>query len=53
MTLNFSPGCGGQKNPFYRNLPKYRNLDQVLNKLELTTHIRFVQDGRAIEVFAE
>lgn len=38
---------------FTGNLPKYRNLDQVLNKLELTTHIRFVQDGRAIEVFAE
>ena len=27
---------------FTGNLPKYRNLDQVLNKLELTTHIRFV-----------
>lgn len=38
---------------FTGNLPKYRNLDQVLNKLELTTHIRFVQNGRAIEVFAE
>ena len=38
---------------FTGNLPKYRNLDQVLNKLELTTHIRFVQNGRAIEVFTE
>ncbi len=38
---------------FTGNLPKYRELEQVLNKLELTTHIRFVQDGRVIEVFAE
>ena len=38
---------------FFLRDAEVRNLDQVLNKLELTTHIRFVQNGRAIEVFAE
>lgn len=38
---------------FTGNLPKYKNLEQVLDKLELTTHIRFERNGRTIEVFAE
>lgn len=38
---------------FTGNLPKYNDLEQVLGKLELTTHIRFVRNGRTIEVFAE
>ena len=38
---------------FTGNLPKYKDLEQVLDKLELTTHIRFERNGRTIEVFAE
>ncbi len=38
---------------FTGNLPKYKDLEQVLDKLELTTHIRFVRNGRTIEVLAE
>lgn len=35
---------------FTGNLPKYENLDKVLKKLELATHIHFVQKGRTVVV---
>lgn len=38
---------------FTGNLPKYENLNEILKKLELTTRIRFVQNGRAVTVLSE
>lgn len=35
---------------FTGNLPKYENLDKVLKKLELATHIHFMQKGRTVVV---
>lgn len=35
---------------FTGDLPKYDDLNDVLHKLQQTTYIRFVQDGRTVNV---
>ena len=38
---------------FTGKLPKYDNLDKVLEILQLTTNIRFVVQSNRIEVYSE